>query len=122
MVVEADFPHRCDRLIFKQRAHGGQLGTPIAVINGHRSGVLLDQALRVDADGCVEVRCTVRQFQHADGIAGVGGTFQHAHHAARRQSLQQRGAVSIKLTRGIVRVGVKNVRHALASCGARLTR
>ena len=56
------------------------------------------------------------------GVAGVGGTFQHPNHAALGQGLQQCDAVSVKLTRGIVRVGVKNVRHALASCGARLTR
>ena len=92
------------------------------MIDCHGGSVLLDQALRVDADGCVEVRCTVRQFQHADGIAGVGGTFQHPHHAALGQGLQQRGAVTVKLTRGIVRMSVKNVCHALASCGARLTR
>ena len=121
-MVQPNLTHGHYSLVLKQRAHGGQLDTPIAVINGHRGGVLLDQALRVDADGCVDVGRGMRQFQHAGRIAGVGRAFQHAHHAARRQSSQQCGAVSVKLTRGIVRVGVKNVRHALASCGARLTR
>ena len=122
MVVKPDFTDSHHGLVGKQGAHGGKLGTPVTVVDGHRGGVLLNQAFRVDAQCGVEIRRGVRQFQHPSGIAGVGRTFQHAHHAARGQRRQQCGAVAVKLAGGIMRVGVKDVVHALVSCGARLTR
>ena len=121
-MIKPDLAHGHDSLVLKQGAHGGQLGTPVPMIDCHSGGALLDQALRVDADRRVDVGRGVGQLQHAGGIAGVGGTFQHPHHAALGQGLQQRGAVTVKLARGIVRVGVKNMVHGCFSCGARLTR
>ena len=121
-MIKPDLAHGHDSLVLKQGAHGGQFGTPVPMIDCHGGSVLLDQAFRVDADCRVDVGRGMRQLQHAGRIAGVGGTFQHPHHAARGQGLQQRGAVSVKLTRGIVRMGIKNMVHACFSCGARLTR
>ena len=121
-MIKPDLAHGHDSLVLKQGAHGGQLGTPVPMIDCHGGGILLDQAFRVDADRRMDVGRGVGQLQHAGRIAGVGGTFQHPHHAALGQGLQQRGAVSVKLTRGIVRVSVKNMVHACFSCGARLTR
>ena len=124
VMVQPDLPHRRDGLVLEQRAHGGQLGTPVPVVDGHRGGVLLDQALRVDAQRGVEVGRGVRQLQNLRSIAGMRGTFQHTDHAARGQRRQQFGAICVELAGGIVRVGVKNVVHAFVSCvcGARLTR
>ena len=114
VVVEADLPYRDNGGVLIQRTHGGKLGAPIAVVDGHGGGVLLDETFRVDAQRGVEVRRGVRQFQHLLGVAGVGGTFQHAHHAAPGQRGQQVGTVAVKLAAGIMGMGVKNIRHGSA--------
>ena len=121
VVVEPALPDRDHLGVAIEGADRRHLGPPVPGKAGPGRGVLLDQALGVDAGRGVEKGVTLCQREAGKARVEVGAAVEHQPDPPRGQGGEQRVPVLVKGGGGIMGVGVKDHRHginlAFVRCG-----
>ena len=107
MVIQPAFSNRHDPGIAVQRFNGRQLGAPVAMEFIYRGGVVLDEALRMDAGSGPDPGPRFSQRQSGAAGGKVYSAFHHAAYALCGQTVQHFVPVPVEPAARVMCMGIE---------------